>query len=107
METRARYAEHRPYVVADSLEQLMGPTHGLVKLPVHLDWSGGRRAYDLGRDRERNVLYERVLREALTVDDLARYVNDEMLRQAWPELFLPARVREAWERRFPQLAKAA
>lgn len=107
MATRIRYAEYRPYAVPERLEELAGPVGGEVALPNHLDWSGARRTYHLEDSTERNVLYERVLREALTAEDLSRYLNAEVLVRVWRQLYLPARVREAWERRFPQLADAA
>lgn len=51
-------------------------------------------------------MYERVLREAENTDDLRRYLNAAMLRQVWHRMFLPQR-RDMWERRFPDLARAA
>src|SRR5882757_5287206 len=42
------YSDRKPYVVADRLEELTGPTTGTVTLPHHLDWSG-RADYDLDR----------------------------------------------------------
>lgn len=107
MTTRTRYAEHRPYAVPDRLEELAGPVVGEVRLPKHLDWSGARRTYHLENSAERNVLYERVIREALTAADLDRYLNAEVLAMVWRQLYLPVRVREAWEQRFPQLVDAA
>ena len=35
-----RFADRKPYVVAEALEALRGPTEGTVTLPHHLDWSG-------------------------------------------------------------------
>jgi hypothetical protein len=107
MTTLTRYAEHRPYAVPERLEALAGPVDGTVTLPSHLDWSGAQRTYRLDDPAERNLLYERVIREALTVNDLARYLNAGVLVRVWGQLYLPARVREAWERRFPALATAA
>ena len=104
MKARMRYAEHRPYAVPDRLEELTGPTGGLVSLPIHLDWSGTRRPYDLRDAAERNIMYERVLREAAGSQDLHRYLNAEVLLKVWQDLYLPPQVRAAWERRFPQLA---
>jgi hypothetical protein len=52
-------------------------------------------------------MYERVIREATQVDDLRSYINQEVLRQVWGRLFLPARVRRSWEDRFPELRLAA
>ncbi len=105
-ERRVLYADHRPYVVADTLEELTGPVTGVVELPLRLDWSEQGR-YDLDDVRELSVMYERVLREAMNADDLRRHLNGAMLRTVWHRLFLPRRVRELWERRFPELARAA
>jgi hypothetical protein len=102
-----RYADHRPYAIPERLEVLAGPVAGTVTLPSHLDWSGAQRTYHLENPAERNVLYERVIREALTVGDLGRYLNAGVLVRVWGQLYLPERVREAWERRFPALADAA
>src|SRR5262245_21670950 len=40
------YGDRKPYVVADDLRDLRGPTQGTVTLPHHLDWSGSA-VYDL------------------------------------------------------------
>jgi hypothetical protein len=52
-------------------------------------------------------MYERVIREATRADDLRSYLNEQVLRQAWGRLFLPARVRRSWDDRFPELRLAA
>jgi hypothetical protein len=52
-------------------------------------------------------MYERVIREAATIEDLRAYLNEDILRRVWRRLFLPARVREIWEDRFPDLTLAA
>src|SRR5690349_25016882 len=36
----ATYSDRKPYVVAERLDDLRGPTGGTVTLPSHLDWSG-------------------------------------------------------------------
>ncbi|WP_051399636.1 hypothetical protein [Haloechinothrix halophila] len=102
-EERVLYSERRPYVVADSLDELVGPTVGLVELPLRLDWSE-QGTYNLDEPRELNLMYERVLREAMDVQDLRRYLNGPMLRAVWRQLFLPQRVRDLWEQGFPELA---
>lgn len=103
---RVLYADHRPYVVSDSLEELSGPVAGVVELPLHLDWFEQGR-YDLTDVRELGVMYERVLREAQDVEDLRRFPNGGMLRRVWHGLFLPRRVRDLWEARFPDLRQVA
>lgn len=102
-----RYADHRPYPEPPGrLADLTGPTAGVVELPITIDW-GPRRRYDLGTDTDRRIVYERVLREAGDAEEVGRYVNGAVLVEVWPRLFLPSRVRQRWEERFPELTHAA
>jgi hypothetical protein len=50
------------------------------------------------------VMYERVLREARSPEDLRAYIDGGTLRRLWGRLVLPVPVRAVWERRFPELA---
>lgn len=100
------YAESRPYLLPETLGELAGPLAGVVQLPLRLDWSE-RTEFHLDDPAERNVMYERVIREATRADDLRSYLNEQVLRQVWNQLFLPARVRRTWEDRFPDLRLAA
>ena len=102
-----RYADHRPYPDPPGrLTDLTGPTSGVVELPITIDW-GPKRRYDLGADADRRIVYERVLREAADAEEVGRYVNGAILVEVWPRLWLPQRVRRAWEQRFPELTHAA
>jgi hypothetical protein len=101
----SRYTDQRPYAVAGSLTDLRGPTAGTVVLDRRLDWSG-RGRYDLANPRRLASMYETVLREATSRDDLARWLDGPTLLRLWPELVLPPHVRPLWEARFPQLAAA-
>jgi hypothetical protein len=74
MEGRMRCADARPYVVPDTLGELVGPTSGVVELPTRLAWSG-LRVYDLGDERQLGLLYETVIREAMDAADVDRYLN--------------------------------
>lgn len=101
------YGDHRPYPEPpERLLDLAGPTGGVVELPITIDW-GPKRRYDVSRDADRRILYERVLREAAGAEDVARYVNGGALVEVWPRLWLPRRVRQRWEERFPELVPAA
>ena len=100
------YAESRPYLLPDALGELVGPLTGVVQLPLRLDWSE-RTKFRLDDPAERNVMYERVIREATRAEDLRSYLNEQVLRQVWKQLFLPVRVRRTWEGRFPDLGLAA
>ena len=99
------YEQRRPYVTPVRLDELSGPTHGVVDLPVHLAWSG-RRRYDLDDAADLAVLYERVIVEATGPEDLG-LLAAVRLRAVWPRLFLPHRVRALWQARFPELTAAA
>ena len=79
---------------------------GVVQLPLRLDWSD-RMVFHLEEPAERNLMYERVIREAMRADDLRMYLNESVLRQVWSLLFLPRNVRKRWEQRFPDLRLAA
>jgi hypothetical protein len=61
---------------------------GVVRLPLRLDRSE-RTEFHLDDPAERNVMYERVIREATRPDDLRSYLNEEILRQVWGQLFCP------------------
>ena len=104
--SRARYQSrpgHRT-VVAASLAELQGPTHGPVELPIWLFWYPDR-TFDLDEPGMLPWVYQVVLREAGRPDDLA-YLNGELLIALWPELYLPEGVRRAWEEQHPELHAA-
>lgn len=48
-----------------------------------------------------------VLQEATDTSELCAYVNGAALVKVWSRLWLPSRVRQSWEERFPELARAA
>ena len=91
--------------VPTSLTDLRGPVTGIVTLDQQLDWSGNGR-YDLDDPGDLQVMYQTVLNQAATVDDLHRWLDETTLRRVWSQLWLPARVRALWEVRFPELASA-
>ncbi|MGW7753373.1 hypothetical protein ACWGK6_17870 [Streptomyces violaceusniger] len=102
----SRYAAAKPYVLPASLAELDGPTTGTVTLPRHIDW-GPHYVYDLADEADFRLMYERVIREAQTDDDLNTNLSAMSLRHVWRELFLPLPIRAAWEARFPELAHPA
>lgn len=98
------YAEIRPYAVAESLEELRGPAHGVLELPQQLAWSG-RRRFDLEDAYDRAAAYKIILEEGRE-EDFRRYLNSGLLRSHWHEI-LPARqVQALWEGHFPELRRA-
>ena len=105
--SRGRYQSRpgRHAVVATSLADLKGPTEGIVELPIWLFWYPDR-TFDLGEPGILSWMYQVVLREASSTEDLA-YLNGDMLVVLWPELYLPKGVRQAWEGRHPELVSAS
>jgi hypothetical protein len=101
----ASYGDRKPYVVAERLADLRGPTTGTVSLPPHLDWSGSA-TYDLDKPARLASLYRTVLNEAASTDDLRTWLDGRTLARLWPTLWLPPQVRRLWESRFPELASA-
>ncbi|MFF0451628.1 hypothetical protein ACFYT4_35655 [Streptomyces sp. NPDC004609] len=96
---RVRYTSRLPASLAD----LNGPRHGQVDLPLHVVWSG-LRTFDLDRPRSRMSLYRVVLAEGQR-EDLAAYLNADLLTAQWPVLrtLISRTVRDVWETAFPQL----
>lgn len=103
-ERRASTRYARPYALPDRLDELTGPTSGVVRLPGHLDWSGNA-VYDLDSPGRIVDLYRTVLMEAPDRADLARYLDAGTLRRLWAMLWLPQALRAAWEARFADLAQ--
>ncbi|RKN40713.1 hypothetical protein [Micromonospora endolithica] len=95
----------RPAVVTRTLAELVGPTQGVVELPVRLMWAADR-TFDLSDPDDLLWMYENVLRETHRADDLRRLVNGRALRRVWPLLNLPRGVRQAWESRHRGLRTA-
>lgn len=95
----------RTVAVADDLDELRGPLTGRYRLPLHLDASA-RHLYDFADHQWRELAYRTVLMEAGSAADLADWLDRQTLLALWPQLYLPAFVRQAWERRHPQLADA-
>jgi hypothetical protein len=103
---RILYEDGRPYTVPETLEELTGPTSGVVELPLRLDWSEQGR-YDLSDPKQLCLMYEVVIRESMAEDDLRAYLNGAVLRKVWPRLWLPRKVRQLWEARFRVLSAVA
>jgi hypothetical protein len=93
----------RPTYVVEDLSELTAPIAGTVTLPVVLNWTPIGE-YDTSDIVQRKELYETVLAEALSEDDVKGYVNGDELLRVWKELRLPRRVRYAWESVHPVLS---
>jgi hypothetical protein len=94
-------------VVAAALADLHGPATGIVELPLRLFWSAPDRTFNLDARHDALAMYQTVLGEARTGDDLTSYLNADLLRRLWPALHLPAYIRQAWETAHADLRTAA
>jgi hypothetical protein len=97
----ARYRDRLPR----SLDDLAGPDHGTVQLPLHVAWSG-QTAFDLDRPKPCMHMYRIVLAEGQRAD-VAAFLNRELLTRQWPVLrtLISHIVRGVWEAAFPELAE--
>jgi len=105
---RARYQSRpgRTALVAADLAELQGPTRGTVELPLRLFWSAPDRRFDLADPDMLRSMYEKVLRDAIRMEDLTRFLDGGTLIAVWRDLFLPRDVRQAWEERHSVLRRA-
>lgn len=103
--TPTAWQQRRAVVVAD-LADLCGPTTGMVELPHRLFWQPDRHV-NLDKPALLAWMYETVLREAATSDELRDWLDGPTLQRLWPTLYLPRRVRQAWERQHPVLRPAS
>ena len=99
-------ARHRRVVVAPRLDELHGPVSGVIELPNRLLWRPDRHV-DLDRPAALELMYETVLREAVTVEELRTWIDGPTLVRVWPELYLPRWVRQGWRDRHPELGDYA
>ncbi|WBB64934.1 hypothetical protein [Micromonospora sp. WMMD812] len=89
-----------------SLDELTGPDHGRVELPVRLAWSGPSD-FVVDDPGQRLTLYCLLL-DCGQRDDVVRYVNARLLRQDWPRIrrLTARRMISLWEQLLPDLAGA-
>src|SRR5215468_7509391 len=89
------------------IDELRGPTRGVIVLPRHLALPGMREC-DVTDDATRRNMYGIVLTQGQR-NDVARFLNQDYLRQDWPLIAsaLEPSLRSACERRFGLGQKAA
>lgn len=100
----AREASYRNRL-PESLDDLTGPDHGTIQLPLHIAWSG-LTAFEVDRPKRCMTMYHIVLTEGQR-DDLTAYINRRLLISHWPVLrkLVGRIVREVWESSFPELTE--
>ena len=94
----------RPVLVITELADLRGPTNGKIVLPSRLYPDPAGQVFDLDEPWFLREVCQVVLTEAASALDLATWLNAARLIEAWPDLYLPEAVRQAWEDMHPVLA---
>ena len=103
---RGSWPRSRRGVIIEDLGELHGPTSGVVELPHRLFWQPDRHV-NLDNPALLRWMYETVLREAVTADELRSWLDGPTLIRIWPDLYVPRRIRDMWESRYPALRQAA
>jgi hypothetical protein len=104
----ARPRQLRPLIVPASLDELHGPSSGLVTPPRRLWWSGEEGAqFDLADRDQTAELYEAIFEAGRTYRDITDHLDPGLLVALWPELGMRRATRQAWEEAHPVLAAAA
>ncbi len=87
-----------PVAVPARLEDLHGPTTGIVRLPlaIYSSGAGPDTPFDLDNPAARAELYAVVMENAATAADLAEWLDADLLQQMWPTMWLSPHVRRAW-----------
>lgn len=98
------YAASIPYEKPSSLDDLRGPTEGIVTVSPRIS-SAPQRTFNLADPGMRRWLYEQTVRDGLAREQVA-ILNRAWLLNLWSELNLPARCRAEWELAFPELVLA-
>lgn len=102
---RFGFSHTRPAYVVDDLADLHGPTGGTVTLPIHIDWTPSS-TYDLSDPTRVRGMYSVVLREASSEDEVAEWIDRDLLVEHWTRIGMPVFVRKAWETAHPELRAA-
>ncbi|MBU6214125.1 MAG: helix-turn-helix domain-containing protein [Actinomycetales bacterium] len=86
----------RPFAVPSALPRLpIDRAFATVTLPLSVDWSEPRRAYNLRDRQDRIRVYQLVLREGGPVD-IDAAVDGALLIDVWDDVMLPKEIRVAW-----------
>lgn len=92
--------ETRPVAIPDDVDDPSIPkASGRVILPRHIYWSGDDpqgKEWDLEDPRQRELVYRMVMIEGGD-DDVREFIQVDELIAMWPNLFLPQRVKAAWD----------
>ncbi|WP_028709600.1 hypothetical protein [Propionicicella superfundia] len=96
-----RYADHIVYHTPDSLDDLHGPTSGVIRVRPHIR-TAPEPTYDFDSPGGLWAGYSAIVRDGYP-DEHAAFLDRATLLRLWPDLNLPKRCREAWTAKFAEL----
>jgi hypothetical protein len=96
-----RYADHIEYSTPESLDDLHGPTSGVIRVGPHIK-TAPVPTYDLDSPNGLWTAYSAIVRDGRP-DEQAALLDKATLLHLWPDLNLPRRCRDAWTARFPEI----
>lgn len=96
-----RYADHIEYCTPGSLDELHGPTSGVIRVPPHIK-TAPEPTYNLGTPNGLWTAYSAIVRDGYP-DEQAALLDRATLVRLWPDLNLPKRCRETWTAKFAEL----
>lgn len=96
-----RFADLVPYATPGSLDDLHGPTSGVVRVSRHIN-TAPSPTYNFDDDGDQLAGYSAIVRDGDPNEQSALLDRATLLR-LWPDLNLPKRCRETWTERFAEL----
>ena len=95
--TILRTRRGRPFCVPSRLPELPAERAlATVVLPHWIDWSPPGRPYRLADRHQRYAVYQLVLNEG-SGEEITRFIDGALLVELWPDLIVPAEIRDAWD----------
>jgi hypothetical protein len=99
--TPRSFADLIPYATPESLDDLRGPTSGVVRVSSHIN-TAPEPTYDFDDPGDLWAGYSAIVRDGYP-DEQAALLDRATLLRLWPDLNLPKRCRETWTAHFPEL----
>lgn len=102
-EQRIRFRGLKPYFTVDSLDDLQGPEHSTITVPVTILWSSTHSTFDMDNPGHRRQASS-ALRSHEREPQLRHVVNWQRPVQDWTFPGIDQRIIDLWNARHPQLA---
>lgn len=95
------FADLIPYATPSSLDELRGPTSGVVRVSSHIN-TAPNPTYDFDDSGDLWAGYSAIVRDGYA-DEQAALLDRATLVRLWPDLNLPKRCRDTWTAKFAEL----